>query len=287
MRLGMESDTLLAGSYGRYGENTYKKLAEHGYSASDFNTADTNGKLYTMPFAEAEAYLLKEKALAEEAGILINQVHGPWRWPAQDGTEEDRQERMEKMKYSLKLASVLGAKNWVVHPIMPFGVEEAGTEDAPRTWEMNLKFMRELLETAKTYGITICLENMPMLNFSMAKPEMILKFVQEINDPLFRICLDTGHVSVFDDLDLAEETRRLGEYIQVTHVHDNVQNRDLHLYPMFGRLDWPSFTAALKDIGYKGVFSLEVTPSRKLPDDLFEEAGLTLAHIVQYITADL
>lgn len=287
MRLGIESDSLNKGSYGRFGENVYKKLAALGYAASDFNSADTDTELYTLPFEEVEAILLKEKALAAEAGILIDQVHGPWRWPCRDFTEEDRAERMEKMKKSIRIAAVLGSENWVVHPIMPFGVEEAETPDAEKTWELNVVFMRELLEEAKKYGITICLENMPMLDFSLAKPEMILKLVEEINDPLFRICLDTGHVSVFDDLDLAEETRRLGKYIRVTHIHDNKQNRDLHLFPMFGRLDWPSFAKALKDIEYDGVFLLEVNPPKTLPDELFEEAGVTLSKIARHITAEI
>jgi len=287
MRLGIQTDTLDRNTCGRFGNETYKKLAEHGYAASDFNMSVTESPLYSMPFEEARAILLKEKAMAEEAGILINQVHGPWRWPPRDFTAEDRLERMEKMKYSLRLTAVLGCRNWVVHPIMPFGVEEAGTPEAEKTWEMNIAFMRELLETAKEYDITICLENMPMLDFSLAKPEKILAFVKLMDDEHFQICLDTGHVSVFDDLELAEETRRLGKYIRVLHVHDNNQNRDLHLWPFFGRINWPSFAEALKDIGYGGVFSLETLPASKLPDDLFEEAGLTLAKIARLITADI
>ena len=101
------------------------------------------------------------------------------------------------------------------------------------------------------------------------------------------MCLDTGHVSVFDDLDLAEETRRLGKYIRVMHVHDNNQNRDLHMWPMFGRLNWKSFAEALKDIGYAGVFSLETLPAKTLPDGLFEEAGVTLSKIARYITENI
>ncbi len=287
MRLGIQTDTLDKNTYGRFAENTYKKLAEHGYAASDFNMSVTESPLYSMPFGEAEALLLKEKALAEEAGILIQQVHGPWRWPCRDFSEEDRRERMEKMKYSIRLTSVLGCKNWVVHPIMPLGVEEAGTPDAEKTWEMNVAFMRELLETAKAYDVTICLENMPMLDFSLAKPEKILELVKLMDDAHFQVCLDTGHVSVFDDLDLAEETRRLGKYIRVMHVHDNNQNRDLHMWPMFGRIDWGSFAAALKDIGYEGVFSLETLPAGKLPDGLFEEAGVTLSKIARHITAEI
>ena len=45
--------------------------------------------------------LAHQKELAEAAGVSVHQVHGPWRWPPQDGTEEERAERMEKMKNTI------------------------------------------------------------------------------------------------------------------------------------------------------------------------------------------
>ena len=156
--------------YGRWGEERYEKMKEHGYDCADFNMADTNDEIYSLPEKEAEALLYAEAELAKKAGIEISQVHGPWRWPARDFEEEDRKERMEKMKKSIRYTAVLGCKYWVIHPIMPFGVCEKDTEDAQKTWDMNLEFMSELLKVAKEVGVTICFENMPMHKFSLAKP---------------------------------------------------------------------------------------------------------------------
>ena len=44
-------------------------------------------------------------------------------------------------------------------------------------------------------------------------------------------------------------------------------------------INWEDFADALKDIGYKGVFSLETQPFKKLPDELFGEMGKTLYKI--------
>ncbi|MBR5280050.1 MAG: sugar phosphate isomerase/epimerase [Clostridia bacterium] len=283
MRIGISASSLEKQGYGRFGEDTYLKLKEHGFSCTDFNMADTNAAVYTKDLAQAEAFLQRERAMAEAAGIEINQVHGPWRWPPKDATEEDRKERMEKMKKSIYLTAVLGCKNWVVHPIMPLGLEDADTENALRTWAMNFVFMEELLETAKEYDVTVCLENMPMHKFSMSKPKEILNFVEQIGDDHFKICLDTGHVSVFPELDLAEETRRLGKEIRVLHVHDNRYNCDMHLNPYDGIVDWESFGKALRDIQFDGVFSLETAPGGKLPDALFEEKAKHLVHICKHI----
>lgn len=273
--------------YGRWGDARYIKMKEHGYNCADFNMADTDDEIYTLPEGEAEALLRAEAELAKNAGIEISQVHGPWRWPARDFEEADRAERMEKMKKSIRYTAVLGCKYWVIHPIMPFGVYEKDTEDAQKTWDLNVEFMGELLKVAKDAGVIICFENMPMLQFSLARPDEILKFVKTMNDDNFKICLDTGHVSVFEDLSLEDEVRKLGDEIKVVHIHDNKYSFDLHLLPYYGRIDWNGFGKALKDIGFDGVFSLETLPPDKLPESLFEEHCKMYARVAKEMADNL
>lgn len=282
MKIGLSANSL-GRNYGRWGKDAYLKLKEHGYACSDFSMSDTDSMLYTLPQDEADEILRREQRLAKEAGIEITQVHGPWMWPPKDSTQEGRDERMAKMKYSIRLTSVLGCKNWVIHPIMPFGIEDISSGDSEKTWAMNVSFMSELLKTAKEYDITICLENMPMLGFSLAKPQSILEFVKYMNDDHFMICLDTGHVSVFPELSLAEETRALGSAIRVLHVHDNRYSRDAHMFPCFGTIDWKPFAAALKDIGYNGSFSLETLPPADLPDNIYEKFCIALHDTAEWI----
>lgn len=267
-----------------FGNDKYKKLREFGFECIDFELVNTECAPYTMTDKEADELLLKERKAFEDAGLEISQVHGPWRYPPQDFEEADRKERMEKMKKSICFCSVLGCKNWVVHPIMPFGTEEIGTGNEKKTWDMNLEFMTELLKTAKEYDVTICLENMPMTKFSLATPERILEFVKTMDDEHFKICLDTGHVSVFDNLSLGEEIRKLGSYINVLHVHDNKCGIDLHLPPYFGVIDWADFTAALKEIDFGGSISLETVPPSLLSDDIFEQMCIEYAKIAKNIS---
>ena len=280
MKIGIEFNIFSSG-YCRYGDKKYKKMKEHGFSCIDFNMANTNTEIYLSP--ASDELLLREKELAEDAGIEIHQAHGPWRSPPRDTTPEDRAERMDKMKKSIRAASLLGCKNWVIHPLMPPGAADTETGGEKETRDINLRFMRELLKTAKEYGVTICLENMPMAKFSMSKPAAILSFVEEIGDENFKICFDTGHASVFDDLSLCDEVRRLGDKIKVLHIHDNKCGKDLHLMPYFGSTDWKAFALSLKDIGYDGVFSLETSAPEKLPDYLFEKASVMLYEIANEI----
>lgn len=288
MRIGIITDSRAQNGYGRYGADTYKKVAEHGYYGTDFNLCNTETVPYTLSREDAEAFLLREREMTRAAGVTIWQVHGPWRFPPQDFTPEDRAERMEKMKWALWACSVLECKNYVIHPLMPYGMDDLGGEYEKETWNINLAFMRELVAEAKKYGITVCLENMPMTRFSIATPEAILRFVKTIDEENFRICLDTGHVAVYQkNLDLAGETRRLGKYIRVLHVHDNFLGRDMHLAPYSGIIDWPSFAEALKDIGFDGVFSLECGAPGKLSDALFEKAARLYADIAAEIVREL
>ena len=270
-----------------YGKINYKKTKEYGFDCIDFNMTDTSVDIYTLPESESDALMLREKALAEAAGLEISQVHGPWRYPPFDLTIEDRAERLEKIKRSIRATSLLGCKYWVVHPLMPYTTHDTEHGKEKETWEINVEFFRQLLPTAKEHGVTICLENMPMLAFSLSKPVDIIRLVEEINDESFKVCLDTGHVAVFDELTIGDEIRRLGNYIKVLHVHDNIMNRDLHMLPFFGCLDWDDFLSGLKDIGYNGVFSLETKLPSSLPEHIYDKMCANIAELARWMVMDL
>ena len=274
MRIGITAGLTDANT--RWGTDHYKKLKEHGYDTIDFQMADTALDIYSMSDSELRKVTSREKQLVAEAGMEIYQAHGPWRYPPMDFTAEDRAERMEKMKKSIYIASLLDCPNWIVHPVMPFGLEVADTPDADRTWDINVEFMSELVKTAKDYGITVCIENMPFLKFSLSKPEDILRLVKTIDDDNFKICLDTGHVAVFNELSVGDEVRRTGSEIRAFHVHDNKLSKDLHLWPYFGIIDWKDFGKAVRDIDFRYPVSLESVSPGKVSDAVYEQMSKTL-----------
>lgn len=285
MKIGISYDPH-ANGFIRYGSRRFLKIAQCGFSAIDYNMANTDTDIYTCSMDKLQEKMQKEKAAITAAGLEISQVHGPWHWPPQDGTAENRAERMEKMKRSMIATELLGCRNWVIHPIMPFGISERNTENAEKTWELNRTFMGELLTFAKNHGITVCMENMPMPDFSLGSPADVFRFVRQMDDPDLCICLDTGHVAIFPELRAEDVIRQFGNKIQVMHIHDNMGDRDLHLWPGHGRIDWPALAGALQEVGFEGVFSLETAPDEALDDMQWEQACRKLCGIARDILAD-
>lgn len=267
----------------------YAIYREAGFSGIDFNTSRTADNIfYTEPEAQMEKRITDIRGQIEGEGMMVHQVHGPWCWPPLlDETAPGRVLRLEEMKRSMRIAKLLGSAYWVLHPIMPYRVKDLPEGNAEGTWTLNVEFMSKLLEYAKQIDITICLENMPHRLFSMAKPEAVLRLVEEMNDPHFAMCLDTGHVATQENLDLAQQVRMIGKHLKVMHVHDNMGERDQHLWPTKGVICWDSFTEALKEVGFAGVFSLETSPACGLAEPEFRQEANMLAQIARDLSAAL
>ena len=188
MKIGIES----AGYIEHYGlREGLRRMKAQGYETLDYQTlADTETSLYTCSEAEYTKKLIEVRNECAAAGIEISQTHGPWRWPPQDYTEEQRAERFEKMVKAIRGTAILGCPYMVIHSIMPFGDDK--DPDPERLWSMNYEFMGRLADAGREYGVIVCHENMPMLALSNSTPEAILKFVRTLNHPNFKICLDTG-----------------------------------------------------------------------------------------------
>ena len=242
----------------------FEKLKRHGFEAVNCeHFVNTENELFKLDDAAFDKALSDIRAEAEKAGIEICQTHGPWRWPPRDTTEEDRAERFEKMSRSLHGTAVLGCKYCVVHPIMPFGVQEQ--PDPDKLIEMNVDYYSRLSKVAERENVVICLENMPFPLMPTSRGNEILSLIKAIDSPWVRGCIDTGHCAVCGESP-ADAVRLWGtEYLKVLHVHDNNGQRDLHMLPYYGVIDWEDFRSALHEIGFDGVLMIETSVPKKMP----------------------
>ncbi len=233
-----------------------RRMKRHGYECTDYQGfVNTETPLFELNSAQFERALTEQGRIYRSEGLEISQAHAPWCWPPRNATPEERAERLEKMTRSIRGTALLGCRNFVIHPIMPWGADSDPNPAA--LWAMNEEFMGKLLDVAADNQVVINLENMPMRALSISSAAATLRFVKQVNSPWMRMCLDTGHCAVMGEQPGAA-VRLLGkEYLSTLHIHDNDGEGDRHWLPGRGVIDWVDFAAALGEIGFEGVVSME------------------------------
>lgn len=270
MRIGLESSAY----FGLYDyDEGFKKLKAHGYDCIDYaELCKRHSDLYTFSNDKYRGFLMDIGESADKHGVEITQLHGLW--ATDDKTRAQREESISYFIKEIEGAHYLGCKNVVIHPFLPFGW---GAEiDKDKIWDVNIDLFTRLMPYAEKYDVTICAENQPFTAIAMSTVKEVKKLIREINHPKFKACLDTGHANVFHD-NIAEDVRLLGDDLATLHVHDNKGNWDQHLIPYMGNIKWEEFLAALKEIGYKGAFTLETMISTTMPQPIMEEMQRSLA----------
>jgi sugar phosphate isomerase/epimerase len=63
-------------------------------------------------------------------------------------------------------------------------------------------------------------------------------------------------------LDLPAAIGEFGPLLVATHISDNDGSGDQHRTPGNGQIDWPAVVEALRDVGYVGLFDLEIPGER-------------------------
>ncbi|MBO5051813.1 MAG: sugar phosphate isomerase/epimerase [Clostridia bacterium] len=255
----------------------YTRMRQAGFTCADLSViCNTKGIYYTADLETAKEMARAECAAAAAAGIRIHQVHGPW--PTDDTTAENRKEKIGFMERAIRLTPAFGARYLVIHSDMPLGWWK---EDEALAWQTNTALLRAILPIAEEEGVTICIENMPMTALAISRTKRMYEFVQEINHPNLGMCLDTGHANVFGD-DCGDMVRLIAPVLKVLHVHDNLGDKDAHLPPYQGTINWESFTAALRETGFNGVLSIEASLDvRNMQEDGHAEAARRMAEIAR------
>ncbi len=252
-----------------------RALREDGYEAIDYSELwNVQTALYTEKESAVEKKLMQQAQILAENGLTVSQIHGPWRYPPQDGNAADRALWLDLMKRAVRAAAVLGAPYMVVHPLMPFGANSP--ENPGKVIDLNAEHYARLCDYAKDFPVDVCLENMPFPLLPLAHVEQIRDFADGLGRKNLRICLDTGHANVCA-MPLGTAVRLLGGRLAALHIHDNRGAQDEHLAPFAGTADFKDFAAALHEIGFKGSLSAETKACRLCEKESFRSTGKAIA----------
>jgi sugar phosphate isomerase/epimerase len=145
-----------------------------------------------------------------------------------------RQEAVDEIKRALDLVEHVPFRYCVQHV--------AKSRDVPdqRRWDAVFSSLEHLSLFARQRGVTLAIENTPG---EMATPANLKKFLEETRLTSVKMCFDAGHAHLEGGAPEALELVR--DLVVTTHVHDNRGERDDHLLPYEGAMDWDAVLSAL------------------------------------------
>jgi sugar phosphate isomerase/epimerase len=166
-----------------------------------------------------------------------------------------REVAVSELLAACEAAALMGVENLVLHP----GPERAGRPPE----EEFLTRMRNAAESLNTVagrccerGVHLVLENMlPHLLFGHINDMLYL--LGSIRECDVAACLDTGHANLSRELGMV--IHKLSGHLHLIHVNDNRGDRDDHLAPGEGHIDWPWLISELKRCRFGGTLILELS----------------------------
>ncbi len=198
------------------------------------------------------------------SGVPLNSMHSPmfsgYEWgrdgsPALDIASPDRKTRIEAMdeiKRALEVAEQVPFRFLIQHLGTP---GEAYDEHRLDSCMTSVEHLRAF---AKPLGVTVLLENIPN---ELATPERLVEFLHLTRFEDVGICFDLGHAHVMSSIPEAFAT--LQDRIMSTHVHDNHGDRDAHLWPGDGSIDWKATLALLRTAPHQPPLMMEINGDDK------------------------
>jgi len=145
-----------------------------------------------------------------------------------------RQEAVDEIKRALDMVEHVPFRYCIQHV--------ARSRDIPdgRKWDAAFSSLEHLSLFARQRGVTLAIENTPG---EMATPENLKHFLQQTRLTSVKLCFDAGHAHIEGGVLPALEAVR--DLAATTHIHDNHGERDEHLLPFEGTIDWAATVPAL------------------------------------------
>src|SRR5271170_7994083 len=177
-----------------------------------------------LPFS-IHAPLYANEDMGRDGAPGVNVVH----------PEKSRRiDAMDEIKRALEVAEQIPLKYAVIH------LGERHDSWSPRTLEHSMTALEHLRAFASPLGVKLNVEN--ILN-EVTEPEHILEILRMGHFSDIGVCLDTGHALIAGGV--VPVLAALKTHIRSTHLHDNHGEKDEHLWPGDGAIQWPETMSGL------------------------------------------
>jgi sugar phosphate isomerase/epimerase len=191
----------------------------------------------------------KIRELADALGeyrVELHSLHSPTERDLSPGRESGvaisisdterirRLDAVDEVKRALDVAERIPFRYLVQH--IGHGRQSAD----PRKLDAAFTSLEILCVFAKARGVTIALENTPD---DLGAPGSLQHFLVDTHLHDLRLCLDTGHAHMEAPVEVAFDAMR--DRVVTAHIHDNHGEKDEHLLPYAGTIDWDAALGAL------------------------------------------
>ena len=192
-----------------------------------------------IDYANRKAHVKEIADWFRGSGVPLNSVHSPlysdYEWgragaPPVNIASIDRASRIEAMdeiKRALEIAEQIPFRFLVQH----LGIPNESFSD--KKFEAAMTSIEHLRAFAKPLGVSILLENIPN---ELSSPDRLVESIRGAHFDDVGVCFDVGHAHMMSSV--SEGFEILRNYIRSTHVHDNDKNKDSHLWPGQGTINW-------------------------------------------------
>lgn len=200
-----------------------------------------------------------------ESPVPLHSVHAPMYSDYESGrsggppvnvASTDRAQRiaaMDEIKRALEVAEQIPFRFLVQH------IGLGGETFDDRKFEAAMTSIEHLRAFARPLGVSLLLENIPN---ELATPEKLVEFIQVTHFEDVGVCFDVGHAHIMGDIPQAFEI--LKGHIRSTHIHDNAKDRDAHLWPGQGSINWKETMELLRSAPHVPPLLLEIESDEKL-----------------------
>jgi sugar phosphate isomerase/epimerase len=218
-----------------------------------------------MDYANRKQHVREIADWFRTSGVPLHSVHAPlyadYEWgrtgsPPLNVASNDRAGRIEAMdeiKRAIEVAEHIPFRFLIQH----VGVPNEAFDD--RKFEAAMTSIEHLRAFAKPLGVRILLENIPN---ELSTPDRLIEFIRTTHFDDMGVCFDLGHAHMMSDV--AQEFETLKQYIHSTHVHDNSKDRDAHLWPGHGSIDWKQAVELLRSAPQTPPLLLEIEEDEKV-----------------------
>ncbi len=192
-------------------------------------------------------------AVAVETGARF--VLDPRRkhWPTLLDEPADAARRLDMLKRCLDIAVELGAETFSFWS----GRAPPG-QDRAQTLDRLCAGARALTDHAAGGGVAVCFEPEPGMAIPSIADAGEFFLAMEAVGTAPALMLDVGHVPVTESIGPGDVIRAFGTQLGGVQLDDCLDGRHEHLLPGDGEIDFADVVAALAEVGFEGLASLEL-----------------------------